>query len=80
VLVLAFLNRQLQPGLSTSLVAGINGLSELKIQHGPGSEVRLAVTACASICCVCRVNAETLTWTSESGWREEHPLRSRVVR
>ena len=61
VLVLALLNRQRQPRLSMSLV----GLKELKFQHGPGSETHLTVTACANICCVCRVNVETLTWTSE---------------
>ena len=29
---------------------------------------------------VCRVIDDTSTWTSEAGWREAHPLRSRAVR
>ena len=74
-LVLALLNRHHQPRLSMSLV----GLMYLKSRHGPASEARLTVTACASICCVCRVNVETLTWTSGSGWREANPLRSRAA-
>ena len=45
VLVLALLNRQRQPRLSTSLVRSML----LKFHHGPGSKARLTVTACASI-------------------------------
>ncbi len=74
VLVLALLNRQRQPRLSASLV----GMMELKFQHGPGSEARLTATACASICCVCRVNAESLTWTSKSGCGESRTHCVRV--
>ena len=74
VLVLALLNRQRQPRLSMSLV----GMMKLKFQHGPGSEARPTVTACASSCCVCRVNVETLTWTSESGCGESRTHCVRV--
>ena len=49
-----------------------------KFQHRPGSEAHLTVTACASICCVCRVNVETLTWTSESGCGESRTHCVRV--
>ena len=66
VLILALLNRQRQPGRSMSLVVSRHREAEIPLalmmppnsvwpefQHGPGSEARLTVTACASICCVC---------------------------